>query len=403
MTNDIEYKNIIFRICRELNTFEERRLGLLSGLSGIALFQFYMGTHSESSEMSEYGYKTIDKIYQIVANELTDNYSFCSGLSGIAWMIDFLDRKNLININSKQSLKELEGLFYSISVRDNNLLNYDFLHGHLGIFIFFACQKKKSKKVQNALNLFIDKIHEDADKIEPKVLKWKYYEDNNTRIKWNYNISISHGNTAIVALLTKLKMEGFVNPKIEIIVSEAIEYILKQQIDKFKYGSYFSYLALESEKKIRPSRLAWCYGDLGIAVVLWNAGNTFENNQWKQKAIEILLFAAKYRKNLNKNGVMDAGLCHGTVGIGHIFYRMWWNTGMDDFKKAADYWFEETIKMSKFPDGLIGFHVYYRTFDGKGTWMNEYNLLEGITGIGLALQSYLYNKEPAWDECLLLS
>ena len=35
--------------------------------------------------------------------------------------------------------------------------------------------------------------------------------------------------------------------------------------------------------------------------------------------------------------------------------------------------------------------------------MNEYNLLDGIAGIGLSLISAISSIEPQWDECLLLS
>ena len=152
-------------------------------------------------------------------------------------------------------------------------------------------------------------------------------------------------------------------------------------------------------EQIQRSRLGWCYGDLGIAMALWQAGVALHNESWKNKALEILLFAAEKRRNLEKNFVKDAGLCHGTAGIGHIFYRVWWNTKMSEFKKAADYWFEQTLKMAIFADGLAG----YKAWNGRDGWKNKENLLEGIAGIGLALLTYYYEIEPTWDECMLLS
>jgi hypothetical protein len=93
-------------------------------------------------------------------------------------------------------------------------------------------------------------------------------------------------------------------------------------------------------------------------------------------------------------------MCHGTAGIGHIFYRMWWNTQLPQFKEAADYWFGQTLKMGKFTDGLAGYKAWHT--EEYGGWVNEYGLLIGISGIGLALLSYYFGVEPAWDECLLL-
>jgi hypothetical protein len=118
--------------------------------------------------------------------------------------------------------------------------------------------------------------------------------------------------------------------------------------------------------------------------------------------LEIFIFAATQRRNLQDNHVSDACLCHGTAGIGHIFYRMWWNTKLPEFKDAADYWFEQTLKMARFEDGLAGFKAL-EIQDGKSTWINKYGLLEGILGIGLAMLTYYYEMDPVWDECLLLS
>jgi lantibiotic modifying enzyme len=132
----------------------------------------------------------------------------------------------------------------------------------------------------------------------------------------------------------------------------------------------------------------------------WQAGVALNNEAWKNKAVEVLVFAAEKRRNLEQNFVADAGLCHGTAGIGHIFYRMWWNTRLPEFKSAADYWFHETLKMAKFEDGLAGYKAWHG--EARGC-QNEYGLLEGIAGIGLALLTYYYEIEPTWDECLLLS
>jgi hypothetical protein len=81
---------------------------------------------------------------------------------------------------------------------------------------------------------------------------------------------------------------------------------------------------------------------------------------------------------------------------------MWWNTKLPEFKNAADYWFQATLKMARFPNGLAGFKALHME-DGKPFWVNEYGLLEGISGRGLAMLTYYYEMEPAWDECLLLS
>jgi lantibiotic modifying enzyme len=145
--------------------------------------------------------------------------------------------------------------------------------------------------------------------------------------------------------------------------------------------------------------MAWCYGDLGVASALWLAGNSLNDNCWKEKAIEILLHNTT-RVDAADTGIKDAGLCHGTAGIAHIFNRAYCNTGVQEFKNAALYWFQKTADMAVYKDGLAG----YKTWSGPDKqYINETSLLEGIAGIGLAFIGAVHPQCIGWDECLLLS
>lgn len=148
----------------------------------------------------------------------------------------------------------------------------------------------------------------------------------------------------------------------------------------------------------KNSRLAWCYGDLGAAIAFWQAGNTLGEQRWKTEALHILQHASK-RIDLHANQVVDAGICHGTAGIAHIFNRFYRETKQIFLKDAADYWINETLKMATQKDGLCG----YKAWQGEEGWVAQQGLLEGIAGIGLVLISYLSTEDAAWDKAFLLS
>jgi len=66
---------------------------------------------------------------------------------------------------------------------------------------------------------------------------------------------------------------------------------------------------------------------------------------------------------------------------------------------AREYWIAETLKYSKFHDGLSG----YKTVMGNA-YINEYSLLEGIAGIGLSLLSSIDSTQySSWDSLFLLN
>jgi lantibiotic modifying enzyme len=277
--------------------------------------------------------------------------------------------------------------------------NYDFLHGALGTVLYFIARMKKNEDVLKILQEFIVQLHDMGEKSNGS-MKWSSVIDHETQ-KTGYNISLSHGMSSIAVILSKLyAIKGIDKEMVTSLLQGCINYILEQEIDKDKYGSFFPSYALESMEQIQKSRLAWCYGDLGMSMALWQAGIALQNETWKNKALEILLFVSEKRRDLQNNLVMDAGLCHGTAGIGHVFYRAWWNTRLPEFKNAADYWFEQTLKMAKFDDGLAGYKALQPI---TNQWINVPSLLEGVAGIGLALLTYYYEIEPTWDECLLLS
>jgi lantibiotic biosynthesis protein len=168
--------------------------------------------------------------------------------------------------------------------------------------------------------------------------------------------------------------------------------------------SYFPSVTEETSKLSKSSRLAWCYGDLGVAISLWHAGKTLNNAIFVNEAIEIIENSTK-RIDIDECMVWDAGLCHGSAGVAHIYRQFYHNTGIESFSKASDYWNNITINnLCNHDDGLAGFKT--RHFDKKTSqwcWIKDYGFLTGIAGIGLSIISNVSETKLSWDEGLLIS
>jgi lantibiotic modifying enzyme len=217
--------------------------------------------------------------------------------------------------------------------------------------------------------------------------------------KTGYNISLSHGIASVIVFLSKVYSLGFSKEKVYGLLDGTVNYLLSQQLDSRKFNSCFPNFDIKSAKPFN-SRLSWCYGDLGIGISLFQASLATKNKKLEEKTINLLLHSTK-RKDLDENLVKDAGLCHGTAGIAHIYNRMYQYTHNEKFKDSACYWFDETLKMAYYRNGLAGYKAGRP--EKQGGAKNEAGFLEGIAGIGLALISAISNIEPTWDECLLLS
>lgn len=369
--------------------------GIMGGKVGIATFLFYHAKYYDKQDSYDYALELLISVFDDIDKGF-NYHTHAGGLAGIGTVIELLTQEDLIEADTDEVLSGLDDFLYKVMISDLKNSNYDFLHGAVGIGLYFL-KRKSNKKRHKFLKNFVNELDNIAYKDEEGI-RWLSVL-NKVENTHGYNLSLSHGNASIIVFLSKLYFTGIAKEKVLILLTGAVKYLLNQQLDISKFKSNFPSWICKDEPSTH-SRLAWCYGDLGIGIALWQAGNNTNNETWKEKAIEILLHSTK-RRNLKDNTVVDAGICHGTSGIAHIYNRMFINTGLKEFKNTADYWFSETLKMAKFDDGLAGYKVWRSS--EMGGLQNQYGFLEGIAGIGLTLISAISDIEPKWDECLLLS
>lgn len=381
----------IHEIARTINkrTGISEDYGLLNGLGGYALFLYhYEKLYSTESQQTN---QTIENMI-ISTAQFAGTHSYCSGVSGVCYLLEYFKKKQFIEVDIDQDTTTYISEAVDVEIKNSN---YEFLYGLMGI--------------TNYMLTNIDLHYNDIKKIIEylNTSKEVYYINCQRHYRWpsplegnsEYNLSLSHGISSIVVILSKIyKTCLFDQEVIKDLLIGTINYILSQRINVDEVGSFFSYKSDINGSIIRKSRLAWCYGDLGIAVSVYQAGIMLHNRDWVSESLKILRYSAINRRSLEDNLVCDAGICHGTAGLAHVFYKMWWNTNDLAFKSATDYWINKTIEMSSFDDGLAGYKsLHYNTY-----WVNNASLLEGIAGIGLVLLSYLESENSDWEQCILL-
>jgi hypothetical protein len=149
------------------------------------------------------------------------------------------------------------------------------------------------------------------------------------------------------------------------------------------------------------ARLAWCYGDPGIAAALLGAAGCVAEPAREAAALAIARRAAQ--RPSDQSGVRDAGLCHGSAGLAHLFNRMFQATGETKLGEAARAWFERALAMRRPGLGIGGYEAWQSDAAGSPAWSADPGLLNGATGIALALLAATTPIEPLWDRMLLVS
>jgi hypothetical protein len=203
----------------------------------------------------------------------------------------------------------------------------------------------------------------------------------------------------VIAMLGRARAADMGRAKARPLLDGAVAWLLAQKLPNSPGCSFPAWVG----PGIAPTatRSAWCYGDPGIAATLLYAARCVGEPAWEQEAIEIARAATK--RPAEQTGVVDAGLCHGAAGLGHIYNRMFQATGNTFLQDASRFWFERLLAMRRPGRGIAGFST--RMPDGKGgqTWLDDPGILSGAAGVALALLAATTPIEPAWDRMLLLS
>jgi lantibiotic modifying enzyme len=383
-------------------TTSENEIGLLSSSSGISLFLFYSGKYFNNETYFNKGSAYLNAIFRSIPDQASVHHTFCSGLSGFGWAFNHLTATEFIE-GTEEQISEMDELVFDAALYDIDQLLYDYLHGAVGVGFYFVMKKSISEKQERYLQQLIDKLYEIRIEVDDGIT-WKDHfsldEEEKTSGITRYNLGLAHGIPGIVIFLCKCYERGVQTALTKKMIEDALRFVKSNKFHSTAATESFYPHWIDTDKeRSRNSRLAWCYGDLGIASCFWQAGKSLNNEAWKTESVEIMLHASK-RRDLHKNGVLDAGICHGTAGIAHLFNRFYFETKMQAFKETADYWINETLKMAYHPDGSAG----YKSWHGKDQqWVDRHSILDGVAGIGLVLLSHLSEEEPKWDNCLLLS
>lgn len=377
-------------------------IGVLSGGAGIALFHFYYGRLFKNEKSSDLGASIIEDI----VGEINKGYSFhtfCGGIAGAAWVIDLLEEEEYIDLDADQLLEPLDAYLAQVTNSDRSLNFFDFLHGLLGMGMYFLKRFKNTKSVllknkYKAYLLEIITLVKDASIEEDGMMHWDTILVQSEKLV-GCNLALSHGIPSIINFMSRLATYDDFRPYVEEDLHKTIKYILQTQNKEQNIASCFPNWVTKDKGGEPHSRLAWCYGDLGIALSLWKAGKSLSDAVIKEKAIGIFMHAT-HRKEDKDTLIRDAGICHGSFGVMHIFHFMYEETGIKEFKAAAEFWLEYSFTIGTHQDGYAGY-MKWQGGDDAG-WSNEYVLLDGIAGIGLTLISYLNKEQMSWNECLMM-
>ncbi len=376
-------------------------IGVLGGQAGTALFQFYCAQYFDDDAYAETGVEIISSCIEKV-NKGYSFPSYCNGIAGFGWTLQHLVDNNFVDLDLDELLTPFDEFLFDQMNSDFNNGYYDMLHGGMGYGFYFLkrfeslhTSSKEKEKYHAYLIKLLDFLEEMAIK-DGDCLKWESILNQKKGNK-GFNLSLSHGISSIVFLLSKIHDANIKKDRVATLIKGGVNYLKShEKTDKLGISLFPSWIQSNAPLEYQ-SRLAWCYGDIGIAKAFEWAGKSLEDCELINEAQEILVHASK-RQIKEESLVMDSGFCHGSFGNAHMFYQIGLGNKEEHFKKVANFWMKDGLSKET---GNI--EEPYKQWDGQTkSWRFELNLLEGISGIGLVMIDFLSKKENTWDECLML-
>ena len=205
-----------------------------------------------------------------------------------------------------------------------------------------------------------------------------------------FNCGLAHGAPGPIALFGRAASR---EPRAEAACKDALRWLAAQQQPPDPQGRFPAWVLPDGTAS--RSRTAWCYGDPGVAIAAWSASVRLglPTESWRALARETAT------REPEQCGVVDAGMCHGAAGLGHLYNRYFQASRDPVFRDAARAWFQRALAMRR-PDGLGGFAAW--SLGGEGSaWAPAADLVEGASGVALALLAAVHPSEPNWDRLFL--
>lgn len=365
----------------------ENDIGLLSGLSGIALFYSNLFEVYKDEKYATRLLKVVERIDWLISEKIPLT-TFCSGLAGYGWMLLNL-KKNTIAIGDSY-FETLDTVLEDALLSFSNKNDYDFLHGATGIAMYFIEQLKVNPNNENTIKVLTlfskDLLHKLIHDFNNVIISKA--EDPKKEIIY---FGLAHGISSLINFLCYLNQYiTSLKQDIEQALIKLITFLRSKKSFNAISQQYFpSYI--DNKDDVGISRLGWCQGDLGIGLALLNASTLLNDNTIKQEAIKLITSTENI--SLEVSGVLDFSLCHGSVGL-VIQYNIAQNKYTLNTEETQKGWYQELQKQT----------CNFTTFKAcrASDLIDHSNIIVGASGLGLTLLTLDGKIKNDWLRCLNL-
>jgi lantibiotic modifying enzyme len=379
---------------------------LASGQAGLAVMFAYLEHAMPGESYGAAADRCLDRAARLVATTRTVP-ALHGGFAGVAWADSHV--RHIRGSRTADRAAPIDELLRDYVARSPWRRDYDLIGGLVG-FGVYALERLPRPAARECLAAVIHRLAELSERRDGGItwhtspLLLPSYQRELCPDGY-YNFGVAHGVPGVIGFLSAACAAGVATERAESMLRGAVEWMLARPQARAGdpgFPGWMTASGVDAAEAVpaEAARLAWCYGDLGIAATMLAAARCARESRWERAALGIAGRAAA--RPADRSGVMDAGLCHGAGGVSHVFNRLHQATGEAAFGDAARSWLARAGDLRLPSCGVAGYRAYL-PLEGKEPWIDEPGFLTGAAGVALAFLAAATDIEPAWDRVLLLS
>lgn len=378
-----------------------RGLSLGSGSPALALFYTY---HARSLNSGPIYAEQLAKYLEYTGQGLEVarlEPIFMYGLSGVLWALDHI---------ATLTGSPLEGLDAALVEADSFLEDhtidedgFDMWFGLVGHGIY-ALPRTTGRSARHLLNSLLERLLS-ALNPEPEAPPWilkpqLLKKPGRAGIPTPHTqLGVAHGIAGVVAFLAEAHRRGLGDGKIPGICDRTWRWMAGQGSED-EHGPFWPNV-LGADLPVVRGIQKWCNGMPGIAAALLAASQKLDHDEMREWSIARARELINYTRGFAKP--TEVSLCHGSTGLGHMYNRIFQQTGDELFADTARFFLQLTLELQTPGHGVGGFVAYGETMMGDYGDLFDPGLMTGSSGVGLGLLAAVSNQAPNWDQALLLS
>ncbi|GGF03965.1 lanthionine synthetase LanC family protein [Hymenobacter cavernae] len=204
-------------------------------------------------------------------------------------------------------------------------------------------------------------------------------------------LGLADGLAGEALQLIRLYQAGIQEEAIEAAIKARIMIILatRREVDFSEgiYGMFPDVVASGAEEIQSSQELTWRSGDIGQALLLYEAHALFKDEELANLA-ELVGLNTLLRKDARATRVSTSAFCTGAAGTAHLYGQLYYASGNPAYHEGYRYWLTQTQQ-------------YVRQDMASNYYQAPRGLRHSLVSVGLVLLTAISECELKWEQSIL--